>query len=613
MSKHEFQTEVSQLLNLMINSLYSNKEIFLRELVSNSSDALDKLKYLTLTDEKFKDLDFRPRIDIKLDEESKTLTLSDNGIGMSEEDLVSSLGTIAKSGTKAFMDAIDKDKKGDSDLIGQFGVGFYSAFMVADYIEVITKKVGSDKAYKWSSSAGNSYEISEVVKESVGTQIILHIKDDSVEYLKEHRIESIIGKYSNHIPFAIFLEKIKEEDDKKEIVNEQVNKASAIWRLNKSELKKDDYNNFYNQTFHDSEEPFSHVHTKAEGILEYSTLFYVPKKAPFDMFRVDYQSGLKLYVKRVFISDDDKELLPTYLRFVRGIMDVEDLPLNVSREILQENIILTKVKQASVKKILSELKKLKKKDFDKYKEFYAEFGKVLKEGIMSEFDNKELLLELLLFKTSKSDDLVDFETYLTNMKEDQKEIFYLTGEDANMLKNSPHLEDFNEKGIEVLLLDDEVDTIVVPQIGTYKEKSLKSVTEVESKDEETQDEEVLKGFAEVLVKMKEQLKDDVKDVKVSTRLKSSSACLVYDKNDPDFTMQQMLKQMGQTDLPPVKPILEINPNHAIFASLKDSKDLSKLSNISEIVLDLAKLNEGMKIENPIEFTKKVNDLIVKSL
>jgi len=613
MSKYEFQTEVSQLLNLMINSLYSNKEIFLRELVSNSSDALDKLKYLTLTDEKFKDLDFQPRIDIKLDEEGKTLTLSDNGIGMSEEDLINSLGTIAKSGTKAFMDAIDKDKKGDSDLIGQFGVGFYSAFMVADYIDVITKKAGSDKAYKWSSSAGSSYEISEVVKESVGTQIILHIKDDSAEYLKEHRVESIISKYSNHIPFAIFLEKEKTEDDKKEVVNEQINKASALWRLNKSELKKDDYNNFYSQSFHDSEEPISYIHTKAEGILEYSTLFYIPKKAPFDMFRVDYQSGLKLYVKRVFISDDDKELLPTYLRFVRGIIDVEDLPLNVSREILQENIILTKVKQASVKKILGELKKLKKKDFDKYKEFYSEFGKVLKEGIMSEFDNKELLLDLLLFKTSKSDDLVDFETYLSNMKEDQKEIFYLTGEDANMLKNSPHIEDFNEKGIEVLLLDDEVDTIVVPQIGQYKEKSLKSVTEVEIKDEKNQDDEVLKDFAEVLVKMKEQLRDDVKDVKISTRLKSSSACLVYDKNDPDFTMQQMLKQMGQTDLPPVKPILEINPNHAIFASLKDSSDLTKLSNISEIVLDLAKLNEGMKIENPIEFTKKINDLIVKSL
>jgi len=613
MSKHEFQTEVSQLLNLMINSLYSNKEIFLRELISNSSDALDKLKYLTLTDEKYKDLDFEPRIDIKLDEEGKTLTLSDSGIGMNEDELISNLGTIAKSGTKAFMDALDKDKKGDSDLIGQFGVGFYSAFMVADKIDVITKKVGSEKAYKWSSSAGSSYEISEVSKESVGTQIILHIKDDSVEYLKEHRVEAIISKYSNHIPFAIFLEKIKEEDDKKEVVKEQINKALAIWRLNKSELKKDDYNNFYSQSFHDNQEPFSYVHTKAEGILEYSTLFYIPKKAPFDMFRVDYQSGLKLYVKRVFISDDDKELLPTYLRFIRGIIDVEELPLNVSREILQENIVLTKVKQASVKKILGELKKLKKKDFDKYKEFYSEFGKVLKEGIMSEFDNRELLLELLLFKSSKSDELIDFETYVANMKEDQKEIFYLTGEDANMLKNSPHIEDFNEKGIEVLLLDDEVDTIVVPQIGLFKEKSLKSVTEVEVKDDDTTDDEVKKDFVEVLLKMKEQLKDDVKDVKISNRLKTSSACLVYDKNDPDFTMQQMLKQMGQTDLPTVKPILEINPNHPIFSSFKDSKDYTKLSTISEIVLDLAKLNEGMKIENPVEFTKRVNDLIVKSL
>jgi molecular chaperone HtpG len=613
MSKHEFQTEVSQLLNLMINSLYSNKEIFLRELISNSSDALDKLKYLKLTDEKFKDFEYEPKIEIKANKDDKTIIISDNGIGMDQEDLQNSLGTIAKSGTKAFIEQLQKEKNSDNELIGQFGVGFYSAFMVANKIEVVTKKAGCDQAYRWSSSAGDSYEIDEVTKEDVGTSMTLYLKDDADEYLQEYRLESIISKYSNHIPFPIYLEKTKEEDDKKEQVLEQVNKASAIWRLNKSELKKDDYKNFYSQTFHDSEEPLLYTHTKAEGTLEYSTLFYIPKKAPFDIFRVDYQSGLKLYVKRVFISDDDKELLPTYLRFVRGIIDVEDLPLNVSREILQENIILTKVKQASVKKILNELKKLKKKDFDKYKEFYLEFGKVLKEGIMGEFENRELLLDLLLFKTSKSDELIDLETYLANMDKDQKEIFYLIGEDASVLKNSPHIEDFNEKGIEVLLLDDEVDTIVIPQVGTYKEKSLKSVTEVETDKDDSSDEESKKEFAQILVKMKEHLKDDVKDVKISTRLKKSSSCLVYDKNDPDFTMQQMLKQMGQSNLPPVKPILEINPNHQIFSKLKDSDNLAKLASITDIVFGLAKLNEGMKLEDPLAFSNSINELIVKSL
>jgi len=613
MSKYEFQTEITQLLDLMIHSLYSNKEIFLRELISNASDALDKLKYLTLTDEKFKDYNFDPKIIIKADQDLKTLTIIDNGIGMDESDLKNNLGTIAKSGTKSFLASLkDDDKKDKSELIGQFGVGFYSAFMVADKVEVLTKKVGSDKAYKWSSSAGGSYEIEEIEKATDGTEIILHIKEAESEFLSEYRIESIVSKYSNHIPFPIFLEKEEEkEDGKKEIKLEQINKASALWRLSKSELKEEDYNNFYKQTFHDSEDPLLHIHTRAEGTLEYITLFYIPKKAPFDLYRVDYQSGVKLYVKRVFISDDDKELLPTYLRFVRGIFDVEDLPLNVSREILQENIILTKVKKASVKKILSELKKLKNKDFDKYKEFYKEFGKVLKEGIMSEFENRELLLDLLLFKTNKSEELIDLETYVKNMGEDQKEIFYLIGEDYSQLKSSPHLEEYNEKGIEVLLMDDEVDSIVIPNIGTYKEKAFRSVTEVESDDKELED--LKKEYADILVKIKEELKDDVKDVKLTSRLKNSPACLVYDKNDPDFMMQQMLKQMGQGDMPEVKPILEINPNHEIFKKLKDNQDLAKIKEVSHIVLDLAKLNEGMKLNDLADFSKKVSELLAASL
>jgi molecular chaperone HtpG len=609
MSKYEFQTEVSDLLNLMVHSLYSNKEIFLRELISNSSDALDKLNFLTITDDKFKSLKFDPKITISADEDKKTLTISDNGIGMSKEDLVNNLGTIAKSGTKSFVEALSGDSKKDSSLIGQFGVGFYAAFMVADKIEVLSKKVGEDKAYIWKSSGGSEFEIQDGSKEEQGTTITLHLKDEDVEFLKEFRVKSIIEKYSNHIPFAINFEKEEEGESK----SEQINKASALWRLNKSDIKDEEYKDFYKTISHDSEDPLLYIHTKAEGTIEYNTLFYIPQIPPLDLYRVDYQSGIKLYVKRVFISDDDKELLPTYLRFVRGIVDVEDLPLNVSREILQENIILTKVKKASVKKILTELKKLKTKDLEAYKTFFNLFGKVLKEGLMSEFDNRDLLLELLMFKSSKSDDLVDLATYKEGMAEGQKEIFYLTGEDMNMLKNSPLLESYKEKNIEVLLLDEEVDSIVVPQISTYKELPLQAINHADLDEDKEAMKETEESFKELTVKMKEILKDDVKDVKITSRLKNSPSCLIYDKNDPDFAMQQMLKQMGQGDMADVKPILEINPNHAIFKTINEKKDFTKLADITPLLLDLAKLNEGMKINDAHAFSQKINELLVKSL
>ncbi len=615
MSKHEFQTEVTQLLDLMIHSLYSNKEIFLRELISNASDALDKLNYLCISDDKFKDLTYEPKIEIKVDKESKTLTISDSGIGMSKDDLVKNLGTIAKSGTKSFVEKLSGDAKKDSSLIGQFGVGFYSAFMVASKVEVQSKKAGAKSAHTWVSEGGGEYEIKDSKKESHGTTITLFLKDDEIEFLESYRIESIIQKYSNHIPFPIFLQKIeKKEDDKTEITNEQINKASALWRMNKSEIKEQEYFDFYKSISHDSEDPILYTHTKAEGTIEYNTLFYIPKTAPFDLFRVDYQSGIKLYVKRVFITDDDKELLPTYLRFVRGIIDVEDLPLNVSREILQENIILSKVKKASVKKILGELKKLKNKDFDKYKEFYLVFGKVLKEGIMSEYENRDLLLELLLFKSSKRDDLINLEQYKEEMSEDQKEIYYIVGDNASALKNSPLIEGFNEKGIEVLILDDEVDTIVTPNIGQYKEIPLVAANHADLGEDSEDLKELNEKFAQILVKMKEELKDEVKDVKISARLKKSPTCLVYDKNDPDFAMQQMMKQMGQGgDFPPIKPILEINANHEIFTKILEKNDFVSLTNLSHLLLDLAKLSEGMKIENSVDFADRVNKLIAGSL
>ena len=396
----QFQTEVNQLLQLMIHSLYSNKEIFLRELISNASDALDKLNFLSVSDDAYKSLKFEPKIEIKLDKEKKTLILSDNGIGMNKEDLINHLGTIAKSGTKSFLENLSGDAKKDSQLIGQFGVGFYSAFMVADKIEVLSKKALEDKAYLWTSDA-SGYEIEEAQKDTQGTSITLHLKDE--EFLEPYRIENIIEKYSNHIQFPIFMEKeeivpLSEEEQKenkepkKELVSSQINKANALWTMQKSSLKAKDYENFYEQNFHDTNKPLLYIHTKSEGKLEYNSLFFIPQNAPFDLFRVDYQSGLKLYVKRVFISDDDKELLPTYLRFVRGIIDVEDLPLNVSREILQENAILKGVKEASVKKILGELGKLKEKDKEKYLSFFKTFGRVLKEGLYGFSTEKENLL-----------------------------------------------------------------------------------------------------------------------------------------------------------------------------------------------------------------------------
>ncbi len=613
MSKHEFQTEVTQLLDLMIHSLYSNKEIFLRELVSNASDALDKLNYLCISDDKYKDLKYEPKIEIKVDKDAKTLTISDTGIGMSKDDLVKNLGTIAKSGTKSFVEKLSGDAKKDSSLIGQFGVGFYSAFMVAKKVEVDSRKANAKSAHKWISEGRGEYEIKESKKEGHGTSITLYLKDDELEFLESYRIKSIIEKYSNHIPFPIYLEESIEKDGKTEITNKQINKASALWRMSKNEIKDEEYKDFYKSISHDNEDPLLYIHTKAEGKIEYTTLFYIPKSAPFDLFRVDYQSGIKLYVKRVFITDDDKELLPTYLRFVRGIIDVEDLPLNVSRELLQQNVILAAVKKASVKKILSELKKLKNKDFEKYKEFYSVFGRVLKEGIMSEFENRDLLLDLLLFKSSTRDELIDLEQYKENMKVDQKEIYYITGESESLLKNSPLIEGFNEKGIEVLILDEEIDAIVIPNIGQYKDTPLVSANVADIEVSEVDTKELDEKFAEILVKMKEELKDEVKDVKISTRLKTSPACLVYDKEDPDFAMQQMLKQMGQDNLPPVKPILEINPNHEIFNKIQDKKDFVALENATHILLDLAKLSEGMKIEDSSDFANRVSKLLAGSI
>lgn len=606
----QFQTEVNQLLQLMIHSLYSNKEIFLRELVSNSSDALDKLNFLSVSDDKYKSLKFEPRIDIKIDKDKKTLTISDNGIGMDKDDLINNLGTIAKSGTKSFLENLSGDAKKDSQLIGQFGVGFYSAFMVASKIEVLSKKALDDKAYLWISDA-NGYEIEDATKEEQGTSITLYLKDD--EFANSYKIESIIEKYSNHIQFPIFMEKEEfipakegEEEGKTELKISQINKANALWRMQKSSLKTEDYERFYEQNFHDSNKPLLYLHTKSEGKLEYNSLFFIPQNAPFDLYRVDYQSGLKLYVKRVFISDDDKELLPTYLRFVRGIIDVEDLPLNVSREILQENQILKGVKEASVKKILSELEKLKNKDKEKYLSFFKNFGKVLKEGLYGFGGEKDSLLKLMLYKSTKGESLRSLEEYKNDIQGEQKKIFYITGNNESLLRNSPLLEEYKQKNIEVLLMDDEIDSLVTPMLGEYEGLKFVAINQVEDKNELSDEEK--NEFAPLVAKFKELLKDQVEDVRLTSRLKDSPSCIVYDKNKPDFAMQQLLKQMGQEQN--FKPILEINPKHAIFTGLKNNETFS--ADIATLVLNMAKLSEGMGVDNPAEFNASLTKIITKA-
>lgn len=628
MAKHTFQTEVNQLLDLMIHSLYSNKEIFLRELVSNASDALDKLQYLTLTDENLKSLSFEPKIEISFNSEKNTLTISDNGIGMNEQDLIENLGTIAKSGTKNFLSKLSGDKKKDSALIGQFGVGFYSAFMVASKIIVTTKKAGETQGYAWISDGSGEFEIEKCEKEGQGSEIKLYLKDDEKEFTSRWRIEEIIKKYSDHIPFPIFLHYTEtksegEGDSKKEIKEEkceQINKASALWRVAKKDLKDEEYKEFYKNLSYDSNDPLAWIHTKVEGSLEYTTLFYIPQTAPFDLYRVDYKSGVKLYVKRVFITDDDKELLPSYLRFVRGIIDSEDLPLNVSREILQQNRILATIKSASTKKIISEIEALQK-DEEKYAKFYKEFGRCIKEGVYSDFENKEKLLELLRFQSSKSEGKeISFKTYKERMKEGQKAIYYLQGEDLELLKNSPLLESYQKQEIEVLFFGDEIDGFVMPMVNEFDKTPLRSITSKEALEDlggETISEETQQKYKAILEGFKKALGDEIKEVRLSNRLVDAPACVVADPEDPNATIMKMMKQMGAMgmggDIPEPKPILELNPNHAILTKLLLSNDEAKTAEIAHLLLEEAKLLEGGKLKDVNSFVKRLNTLLEKTL
>ena len=654
--KHEFQTEVNQLLKLIIHSLYSNKDIFLREIVSNASDALDKLKYLSVSDDAFKSIKFDPRIDISFDEKDSVLTVQDSGIGMNEEDLTNNLGTIARSGTKAFMEQLTAEASKDSALIGQFGVGFYSAFMAAKKIDVYTRKAAGDgKIMHWSSDGTNSYEIDEIAVDSAvakkygfddvnksGSAIEMHLNDDSKEFASRWKLEELIKKYSDHIAFPIFLhyEQKKYDDKGNEISSEnkvdQINSASALWKKSKSELKDKDYNEFYKTFGHDSQDPLHYVHTHAEGTQEYTTLFFIPQTAPFDMYQADYKSGVKLYVKRVFITDDDRELLPSYLRFVRGIIDSEDLPLNVSREILQQNRILDNIRSASVKKLLSEFKKMgeaadkarksekpsddEKAAIEKWNKFVKNFNRPMKEGLYSDYANRDEIAEIVRFKSTDAsgtgeNNYTSFADYVGRMKPEQKAIYYISGSDEKNLRANPLLKAYVAKGFEVLVMDDDIDDIVIPAFGKYKEFELKAVNRSGSdedlggdKDEAKKKE---KAFKPVVEKIKKALGDKVKEVKLSKTLSGENpSCIVVDENDPSYQMIQMMKAMGQSG-PDLKPILEVNGDHPILAKIKDSEDEALIKDVSEVLFNQALLIAGAEIKEPAEFVKHLNNLLSK--
>ena len=656
MAKYQFQTEVNQLLKLIIHSMYSNKDIFLREIVSNASDALDKLKYLTVSDDKYKDVAFNPRIDISFNEEKKILSVQDSGIGMDEEDLTNNLGTIARSGTKAFIDMLSKNGSGSSDLIGQFGVGFYSAFMAASKIDVYTRKAaGNGKVLHWSSDGTNSYEIEELTEkseaycqygfdksETVGSVIEIHLNDDSKDYASRWKIDELIKKYSNHIAFPIYLHYVQtkyNKDGKAEGTEnkvDQVNSASALWKRNKSELKKEDYNDFYKTISHDGTDPLMYVHTHAEGTQEYTTLFYVPRTAPFDMYQADYKSGVKLYVKRVFITDDDRELLPSYLRFIRGVIDSEDLPLNVSREILQQNRILETIKTQSVKKLLSEFKKLgdeakkleakteisddEKETLEKWHDFVKSYNRPLKEGLYSDFANRDEIAEIIRFKSTADEGngenkWTSFADYVQRMKPDQKSIYYISGSDEKNLRSSPLLEAYKKKGFEVLIMADDIDDIVIPAYGKYKDFELKSVSRAGSDEELGVDKEEAKkkeeAFKPVQEKIKKTLEGRVKDVVLSKRLSDSPSCIVVDENDPSLQMERMMKAMGQGGGDFVKPILEINADHAIVKKLEGHVSEDFVKNVSEVLLDQALLVSGAELKDPADFVKSLNSLLAE--
>lgn len=622
-----FQTEVKQLLNLMINSLYSNKEIFLRELISNAADAADKLRFEALSDDALYEEDGDLNIRVDFDKEARTITITDNGIGMTREEVINNIGTIARSGTKAFFGQLTGDQAKDSQLIGQFGVGFYSAFIVADKVTLKTRRAGTTKEHGvlWESAGEGEFNIETIEKATRGTEVILHLREDEDEFLNGWRLRNVIRKYSDHINLPIIMQKepVPDEEgkiDESIIEDETVNKATALWTLSKNDITDEQYKEFYKQIAHDFQDPLSWSHNKVEGNTEYTSLLYIPSKAPFDLWDRDRMHGIKLYVKRVFIMEDSEQLMPRYLRFIRGVIDTNDLPLNVSREILQSSKVIDTIRAASVKKILSELNKMANNEPEQYAEFWKEFGQVIKEGPGEDFANKEALAKLLRFastETGNADQTVSLEDYVSRMKDKQDKIFYITAESYAAAKNSPHLEVFRKKGIEVLLLTDRVDEWLVNSLTDFDGKHLQSVAkgdldlgELEDEEEKKAHEEVEKNFEDLVERVKKTLDEKVKDVRITHRLTDSPACLVADHYDMSGNLERMLKAAGQ-QVSASKPILELNPEHPMVAKLKDEQNDEQFSDWTSIIFDQALLAEGGQLEDPASFVKKLNAMLLQ--
>ncbi|MBD3587426.1 molecular chaperone HtpG [Salinimonas sp. HHU 13199] len=628
---HGFQTEVKQLLSLMIHSLYSNKEIFLRELVSNAADAADKLRFRALENDSLYEDDGDLRVRISVDKEAGTVTVSDNGIGMNREDVISNLGTIAKSGTKDFFSKLSGDSAKDSQLIGQFGVGFYSAFIVADKVVVRTRAAGapSDEAVEWISDGEGEFTITSINKPSRGTEIVLHLRDDEKEFADDWRLRSIVNKYSDHIsiPVEMYKEEVPERDgpDGEKIPGEPahweaVNKATALWTREKSEISDEEYKEFYKHISHDFADPLSWAHNKVEGKTEYTSLLYIPSKAPFDMWNRDQNHGLKLYVQRVFIMDDAEQFMPTYLRFVKGLLDSNDLPLNVSREILQDNKITQALRQGCTKRVLSMLEKMAKNDAEKYQSFWNEFGNVLKEGPAEDFSNKEKIAGLLRFTSTHGESeaqTISLADYIGRMKEGQDKIYYVTADSYQAAKNSPHLEIFRKKGIEVLLMGERIDEWLMSHLTEFDEKSFQSIAKGDldlgdMDDEETKKakEEAEKEIEGVLERVKAALGDKVEDVKFTHRLTDSPAVIVADENGMTTQMMKLMQAAGQP-VPDVKYHFELNPEHSLVKMLADTQDESLFSQWSNVLFDQAALSEQGSLKDPSSFVRNLNELLMK--
>jgi molecular chaperone HtpG len=626
-----FQTEVKHLLHLMIHSLYSNKEIFLRELISNASDAADKLRFKALSNDSLYEGDSELKIRIDFDEAKRTLTISDNGIGMTRAEVQEHIGTIAKSGTKQFFEALTGEQAKDSELIGQFGVGFYSAFIVADKVTLTTRKAGSTEGTRWESAGEGDYTIEGVEKTTRGTEITLHLKDGEEEFLDGWKLRSIVRKFSDHISLPIMMDKqaapsYGEEDDvekaEPEIVEETINSAAALWTKARTEITDENYNEFYKHVAHDFQDPLTHVHSKVEGTNEYTLLLYVPSRAPFDMWDKDAKHGVKLYVKKVFIMDDAEQLMPRYLRFIRGIIDSNSLPLNVSREILQQGKQLNTIKSGAVKKVLGMLESLAKDDAEKYATFWSQFGVVLKEAPIEDASNKERVAKLFRFASTHNDSDkqdVSLEDYISRMQEGQEHIYYVTAETFAAAKNSPHLEIFRKKGIEVLLLSDRIDEWLVSHLDEFDGKHLQSVAKgdldldkTETEEEKAAKEATTQDFESVLTQIKTVLGEKVSDVKLSNRLTQSPACLVADVYGMSLHMERLMKDAGQAlggFGGGKKPIFEINPDHALVQRLKAEQDDNRFADLTHILFDQAILSEGGHLDNPAEFVHKLNGLL----